>query len=129
MVAYNGSRFDFPFLFACCNRYAVKYSVRILYELDPLQIVNSLTLNPIPRNKKLGTMYKYITNSALVNAHNAEVDVCALLVIFVHPPIWQEREKFVVERKKLKKIISAAVLQSVIEHVHEKETAIAVHSS
>ena len=52
MVAYNGSKFDLPFLYTCCDRYSVPISSRIFFKLDPLQIVNNITLHPIPQNKK-----------------------------------------------------------------------------
>ena len=48
MVAYNGSKFDLPFLYTCCDRYSVPISSRIFFELDPLQIVNNIALDPIP---------------------------------------------------------------------------------
>ena len=84
LVAYNGNRFDVPFLLCCCDRYAVAVSPRIFYSLDPLKIIQSLVWSPIPQNKKLGTIYKYITGSDLTNAHSAAADVIAMLHIFIH---------------------------------------------
>ena len=87
LVAYNGGQFDFPFLKSCCQRYNVMYLKRIFYQLDPLSIYNNIPLVPIPLNKKLGTMYKYVTGFELINAHNAAVDVSALLCVFVYGPV------------------------------------------
>ena len=103
LVAYNGGQFDFSFLRSCCQRYKVMYSKRIFFELDPLSIYKKIPLTPIPVNKKLGTMYKYVTGFELINAHNAVVDVSALLCVFVYGPVWKERENFILPVEKKKK--------------------------
>ena len=87
-VAYNGARFDFPFLLACCKRYNVLVSPQIIYSLDPLKIGNNILFHPIPSNKKLATMYQHASKTKLVNAHTALANVMALLVVLLHPPIW-----------------------------------------
>ena len=45
-------------------------------------------IQSIPDNKKLSTIYKYITGNDLVGAHSAAVDVSALLLILLYKPVW-----------------------------------------
>ena len=106
LVAYNGSSFDFPFLFACCERYAVEISKNIIYTVDPIEIIRGIKLDPIPMDKKLGTIYTYITGETLLNAHSAAVDVKALITILLHPPIWEKRVLFIKNRDNNKKLSS-----------------------
>ena len=78
-------RFDFPFLVSCCDRYVVKLFENIIHTLDPFEVVNSITLAPIPHNKKLSTMYQCISRKELTNAHSAAADVNAMHVILIYP--------------------------------------------
>ena len=91
LVAYNGATFDFPFLLACLERYNISVSKKIKYTLDPLKIIRNIPWDPIPCNKKLSTMFKYVTNAPLANAHSASADVQAMVTILRHTLVWEKR--------------------------------------
>lgn len=81
------------------------------FHIDPLQIINSIPIVPIPDNKKLGTTHKRVTGNDLVNAHNAAIYVSTILRVFVFDPIWKERKFYFCSRKKSKKKCPKIILQ------------------
>ena len=91
--AYNGHKFDVPFLIAACERYKVTMNQNVTYYCDPLEITRSLVLHPIPSDRSLSSMYKRATGKDLKKAHSAAMDVSALIEIVKWDAVWDQMHK------------------------------------
>jgi DNA polymerase III epsilon subunit-like protein len=103
-VAHNGKVFDVPFLFkqlGIVNLIPSLSFLRKCYLLDTLQVVrgcvNQKLLTIVPENKKLATLYNYVSGNSLDDkAHRAAADTEATHLVLIYAAFWNERQKYII---------------------------------
>jgi DNA polymerase III epsilon subunit-like protein len=96
LVAHNGNRFDFPFLFHSFQSYGVDFhGLPLKGKIDTLDLVkHTIRSNQalrVPENYQLRTLYKYVTGEELSDSHRAESDAKATLQILMSQHFWDKR--------------------------------------
>jgi DNA polymerase III epsilon subunit-like protein len=101
LVAHNGIRFDFPFLFRKVQQSQLDVISKIidkLYVLDTRVLASELVklkrLNP-PERYNLATLYKYVSGKVMSNAHRALVDVQHTIPILKYGIFWYNKDNYI----------------------------------
>ena len=82
-VAYNGSRFDVPFLGVELRRiYGKAHPFQAIFSLDPFLVVRKKLQDLKPQTQT--NVYKHLFGTPMPNAHSAEGDLLALERICSH---------------------------------------------
>jgi len=91
-VAYNGKKFDIPFIMEETKRTDIILPFKEIYICDPLFITRANL--PELKSKKLGCVYEHLFSEPIDGAHNADVDTAALRRVCDHPSISSHLEMY-----------------------------------